>query len=93
MSTIIKLPQQKKSFKSKSKTWKEDTINSIDSGISYLTNQEVRRSVIEKTIAFAETQPKVGILGCRVLNQDLSLQPTCFMYPSLLNTFLSACGY
>lgn len=50
MANIVRLPQQKKSFKSKGETWKEDTINAIDSGMSYLSNQEVRRSVMEKTI-------------------------------------------
>lgn len=45
---------------------------------------------IEKTIAFADQHPEAGVIGCRALNQDMSLQPSCFMYPSLLNMFISA---
>jgi len=43
---------------------------------------------IEKTIAFADGQPEVAVVGCRVLNPDRTLQPTCFMYPSVLNMLL-----
>lgn len=46
----INLPPQKKKFRSKNKDWREDCIRAIDSGVSYLKNEEVRRSVIEKTI-------------------------------------------
>jgi GT2 family glycosyltransferase len=44
---------------------------------------------IQKTIAFADQHPKAAVVGCRVLNRDLTLQPTCFMFPSVLNMFLS----
>lgn len=44
---------------------------------------------IEKTIHFADQHPEAGIVGCRVLNHDMSLQPSCFMYPSVLNMFLA----
>lgn len=46
-------------------------------------------NAIEKTAAFADEHPGAGIVGCRVLNGDLSLQPNCFMYPSVLNMLLS----
>jgi len=45
---------------------------------------------IEKTAAFADAHPEAAVVGCRVLNPDKSLQPTCFMYPSVLNLFLDA---
>ena len=45
---------------------------------------------IEKTVAFADNHNQAGVIGCRVLNKDMSLQPTCFMYPSALNMFLSS---
>jgi GT2 family glycosyltransferase len=45
---------------------------------------------IEATVRFADARPKVAVAGCRVLNADRSLQPTCFMYPSLLNMLLSS---
>ncbi len=46
----IKLPAQKKRFKAKTKTWREDCVNTIDSGISYNVNEEVRVSIKEKYI-------------------------------------------
>ncbi|HNS20231.1 MAG TPA: glycosyltransferase family 2 protein [Sedimentisphaerales bacterium] len=45
---------------------------------------------IAKTVAFADAHPDVAVVGCRVMNPDRTLQPTCFMYPSLLNMVLSA---
>lgn len=45
---------------------------------------------IQKTLAFADQHPEAAVVGCKVLNSDRSLQPTCFMFPSLLNLFLSA---
>jgi len=44
---------------------------------------------VDKMMAFADAQPRAGVLGCRVLNADRSLQPTCFLYPSPLNLLLS----
>jgi len=46
-------------------------------------------NTIKKTIDFADSHPKAGIVGCQVLNPDKSLQPTCFMFPSILNMLLS----
>lgn len=45
---------------------------------------------IQRCIAFADKKTDAGVIGCKVLNGDGSLQPSCFMYPSLLNLFLSA---
>lgn len=45
---------------------------------------------IVKTMAFADQNPGAAVIGCRVLNADRTLQPTCFMYPSVLNMFLFA---
>lgn len=44
---------------------------------------------IEKTVSFADFHPEAGIVGCRVLNPDKTLQPTCFMFHSILNMLLS----
>ncbi len=43
---------------------------------------------IEKTISFADAHPESAVVGCRVLNPDRTLQPTCFMFPSILNMLL-----
>jgi GT2 family glycosyltransferase len=45
---------------------------------------------IDKMVEFADAHPGAGVLGCRVRNADGTLQPTCFMFPSALNSFLSA---
>jgi len=47
-------------------------------------------NAIEKTIVFADANADAAVFGCRVLNPDRSLQRTCFLYPSVLNMFLSA---
>jgi hypothetical protein len=44
---------------------------------------------IAKTVSFADNNPEAAVVGCRVLNADRTLQPTCFMFPSLLNLILS----
>lgn len=45
---------------------------------------------VAKTVAFADAHPQAGVVGCRVLNPDGTLQPTCFMFPSVLNMLLSS---
>jgi GT2 family glycosyltransferase len=46
-------------------------------------------NAIAKTVVFADRNPQAAVVGCRVLNPDHTLQPTCFMFPSLLNMLLS----
>ncbi len=45
---------------------------------------------IEKTLSFADDNPKAAALGCRVFNPDGTIQTTCFMFPSILNMILSS---
>ncbi len=47
-------------------------------------------NAIAKTIGCADTRPEAAVVGCRVLNPDRTLQRNCFMYPSILNSFLAA---
>ncbi len=47
-------------------------------------------NAIAKTVAFADSHPEAAVVGCRVLNPDRTLQPTCFMFPSILNMLLSS---
>lgn len=47
-------------------------------------------NAIAKIVSFADAHPDAAVVGCRVLNSDRSLQPTCFMFPSILNMFLSS---
>ena len=50
----------------------------------------VLNNVIVDTVRFADENPQIAVTGCRVLNPDLSLQRTCFMFPSVLNMLLSS---
>ncbi|OHB75427.1 MAG: hypothetical protein A2Z25_20960 [Planctomycetes bacterium RBG_16_55_9] len=45
---------------------------------------------IASTVRFADRHPRAGVTGCRVLNPDRTIQPTCFMFPSILNMLLSS---
>jgi GT2 family glycosyltransferase len=47
-------------------------------------------NAIAKTVAFADNHPEAAVVGCRVLNPNRTLQPTCFTFPSVLNMFLWA---
>ncbi len=47
-------------------------------------------NALAKTVAFANSHPEAAVVGCRVLNPDRTLQPTCFMFPSILNMLLSS---
>ena len=45
---------------------------------------------IDHSVQFADEHLGAGVVGCRVLNRDGSLQESCFMFPSLLNWALHA---
>jgi len=47
-------------------------------------------NAISKSIFFARNNPKAAVTSCRVLNSDKTLQPTCFMFPSICNMILSS---
>jgi len=46
--------------------------------------------VIPECVGFADEHRDAAVVGCRVLSPDRTLQPTCFMFPSLLNMLLSS---
>ena len=48
--------------------------------------------VLAATVRYLDKHPRVGAVGCRVLNDDGSLQRSCFRDPSVLNTLLSVTG-
>lgn len=52
----------------------------------------VLKDVLIRTVEYMERHPEVGVLGCRVLNPDGTMQRTCFQEPSLLNLFLKTTG-
>lgn len=44
---------------------------------------ELREGALEEMLAALDSGPRVGIVGPRLLNPDLSLQPSCFRVPTL----------
>jgi len=50
----------------------------------------VLENCLADIVSFADTNPQTAVVGCRVLNADRTLQPTCFMFPSVLNMLLSS---
>jgi len=47
-------------------------------------------NAIGKIVKFADAHLEAGVVGCKVLNPDKSIQRTCLMYPSVANLFLFA---
>jgi len=56
-----------------------------------LLNSDTRvlDGAIDKAVAFADVHPESGMVGCRTLSANGSIQYNCFMFPSLLNLALS----
>lgn len=65
-------------------------------GASYvlLLNSDtiVYGDVLLKSVQFMDDHDDVGAMGCRVLNADGSMQPTCSRFPSVLNLLLLTTG-
>jgi len=47
---------------------------------------------LERSLAYMQANPKIGIGGARLINQDGSWQPSARMFPNLLNHFLVISG-
>lgn len=60
----------------------------------FLVNSDIiiLDACVKKMIQFMDKNPHVGMAGPRILNPDMSLQPTCKHYPSLWNNFCQALG-
>jgi len=43
---------------------------------------------LEKTISFTCSDKQIGIVGCKIVNTDLSLQPSCRKFPTLMSQVL-----
>lgn len=52
----------------------------------------ILRDVLVQSVMYLDRNPEVGVMGCRVLNTDRSLQPTCSMFPTVLNILLLLSG-
>jgi len=47
---------------------------------------------IDKTLAYLSSKLQTGMVSCKILNADRSLQTNCSMFPSILNLFLFTFG-
>jgi len=47
---------------------------------------------IQKTVAFADKDPDIGVLGCQVWLNDHEIQKTCFAFPTLWGALVQATG-
>lgn len=48
--------------------------------------------VLSRSVEYMERHTSVGVMGCRVLNPDHSMQATCFQFPSITNVILKVSG-
>ncbi len=57
-------------------------LKNIDSDFAVLMNPdcEIREGTLTEIINAFDANPRYGIASCRILNEDLSLQPTCRRY-------------
>lgn len=51
---------------------------------------EVLDGALQKTVAFMDAKPEVGIAGCKLLYADRTQQPSVRGFPSILSAFLDA---
>lgn len=49
---------------------------------------EIRKNAIKKTLDFIKTKERAGIVGCKHLNPDMTLQPSVRKFPRVLAVFL-----
>jgi GT2 family glycosyltransferase len=52
----------------------------------------VHHGVIDASIDYMDRDPSVGVMGCRVLNADGTVQATCSQFPTLANLVLLTTG-
>lgn len=48
--------------------------------------------VLEDSVAYLRSHPRVGAMGCRVLNTDRTVQLTCAMQPTIRSSLLKMLG-
>jgi N-acetylglucosaminyl-diphospho-decaprenol L-rhamnosyltransferase len=57
------------------------------------TDAFVDKTVIAKTVAYMDLNPKCGILGVKLIGEHGDLQPSCRFFPTPWNTFLESTGF
>jgi hypothetical protein len=53
---------------------------------------EVLGSCIDQLFNYIERNPKIGLIGPKILNPDMTMQHSCRTFPSLWNNFCAAVG-
>jgi len=66
----------------------------VKSELVLLLNSDtiILKDVLGNSVDYMLANPDVGALGCRVLNTDLTMQPTCSGYPTLARLFFLTAG-
>ena len=69
-------------------------INQTETDYVLLLNPDTLATVegLEKSLEIIEENPKIGILGIRLCNDDGSLQTTCFHFPTVWKNCIDAIG-
>lgn len=49
-------------------------------------------NVLAESVRYMDAHPGVGMMGCKVLNEDGTTQMTCSLFPSFLNLMLQTLG-
>ena len=52
----------------------------------------VHGDVLERSVQLMDARPDVGMMGCRVLNEDGTVQMTCSQFPGFTNLLLQTLG-
>ncbi len=72
-----------------------ETLFPLSKGVYHvLTNSDVRfkPGCLEVLHSRMEKDPEIGVLGCQILGNNDSIQPSCRRFPSLLHQFIDATG-
>jgi len=69
-------------------------LRAASGGFFLLLNSDtiVHGDVIADSLRFMISRPEIGMMGCKVLNEDGSTQMTCSRFPSFLNLLLQTLG-
>ncbi|MDM7925134.1 MAG: glycosyltransferase family 2 protein [bacterium] len=50
-------------------------------------------NTLERCCRYMEANPKIGVLGCKLLNSDGTLQSSCRNFPGMLTSFVENMGF
>lgn len=56
------------------------------------TDASVQPDILQKTVKYMEAQPKIGVLGLRLVGTNGEIQPSCRYFPTPLNLCIDRLG-